>query len=89
MLSLAAGVPLAVIPLFAMDQHYHAAAVARRGAGVTLDGSPQGLGDLAGTVRDLIETASYRDTARQIADEVARLPTVADAVPILVDLFQT
>jgi UDP:flavonoid glycosyltransferase YjiC (YdhE family) len=89
MLSLAAGVPLAVIPLFALDQHYHAAAVSRRGAGMTLEGSPHGVGDLAGAVRDLIETASYRDAARQIADEVARLPTVADAVPILVDLSQT
>jgi len=51
--------------------------------------SPNGLENLAGTVCDLIEAASYRDTARQIADEVARLPTVADAVPILVDLSQT
>jgi hypothetical protein len=89
MLSLAAGVPLVVIPLLGMDQHYNAAAVSRRGAGVTLDGSAHGLEDLAGTVCDLIETASYHDTAREIADEVARLPTVADAVPILVDLSQT
>lgn len=88
MLSLVAGVPLAVIPLFALDQHYNAAAVTRRGAGVTVDGLTHPLGDLAGAVRGLLETASYRDTALQVADEVAHLPAIADAVPILVDLSQ-
>jgi UDP:flavonoid glycosyltransferase YjiC (YdhE family) len=89
MLSLAAGVPLAVIPLFALDQHFNAAAVTRRGAGVTVDGSAQAVGDLAGAIRGLLETASYREVARQVADEVAYLPAIPDAVPILVDLSQT
>jgi UDP:flavonoid glycosyltransferase YjiC (YdhE family) len=87
MLSLAAGVPLAVIPLFALDQHYNASAVQRRGAGVTVDGGAEG--DVAGAVRGLLETASYRDTAREVAHEVTRLPGVAEAVPVLVDLSQS
>jgi hypothetical protein len=89
MLSLAAGVPLAVIPLFALDQHHNAAAVARRGAGVTLDRSPEVGGEIGAAVRSLLGSPSYREAARQTAHEMTQLPPVAEAVPILVELSQT
>jgi hypothetical protein len=47
------------------------------------------LGDVAGAVRDLLETSSYRHVARQVADEVAHLPAIADSVPTLVDLSRS
>jgi UDP:flavonoid glycosyltransferase YjiC (YdhE family) len=89
MLSLAAGVPLVVIPLFALDQHHNAAAVARRGAGVKLDRSPEVGGEIGAAVRSLLGSPSYREAARQTAHEMTQLPPVAEAVPILVELSQT
>lgn len=44
--------------------------------------------DLRTAVRTLLDVQSYREAARRIADEVARLPTVADAVPYLVQLAE-
>jgi hypothetical protein len=44
MAALAHGVPMVVVPLFAIDQHYNAAAVARAGAGVALGEGPGATG---------------------------------------------
>ena len=63
--ALAAGVPVAFIPLF-VDGHDNARRVAAAGAGRLVEG------DLAGTVARL-DTAA----ARQIADEIAALEPVS------------
>jgi UDP:flavonoid glycosyltransferase YjiC (YdhE family) len=74
--ALAAGVPLALVPLFA-DQPYNAARVMELGAGLVLE---QDLGGLANAVYALL--ADPR-AARAIAAEVAALPLVDRAVGVL------
>jgi MGT family glycosyltransferase len=78
--AMAAGMPLAVVPLFA-DQPENAQRVADLGAGLRLDGS-SGLGD---AVTALLEDPAYRANARAIADEIAALPSIDRAVR----LFET
>lgn len=80
--ALAAGVPMAVIPLFA-DQPLNAARVAERGAGIVLDGADGSLPTLGETVRTLIADARYGERAARIAGEIRALPPVDDAVDVL------
>jgi UDP:flavonoid glycosyltransferase YjiC (YdhE family) len=72
---LAAGVPMAVLPLFA-DQPHNARRVTELGAGLTLDG-PERAGD---AVRRLLADPAYREAAQRIAAATERLPTVDEAV---------
>lgn len=72
--AMAAGVPLAALPLYA-DQPQNAARVAELGAGLALDGSD----GLAEAVSTLIGDPFYRDHARLVADEIARHTLVDDA----------
>ncbi len=82
---LAAGVPMVVLPLFA-DQPYNARRVAELGAGIALEPGTDGLTD---AVRSLITDPSYRQAARQVAEDTRRLPTVDTATTILRRLAQT
>ncbi|HEX5618585.1 MAG TPA: glycosyltransferase [Solirubrobacteraceae bacterium] len=75
---LAAGVPMAVLPLFA-DQPHNARRVADLGAGIALDNAT----GIADAVRRLIAEPSYRETAQQIAADIAELPTVDAAARIV------
>jgi UDP:flavonoid glycosyltransferase YjiC (YdhE family) len=95
MTTLAAGVPQVVLPLFALDQHHNAAAVARAGAGVAVDGFVEGVAlpdplVLAAAVPDalaaVLTEASYAVAARGLADEMAALPAPAAAVGLFEDL---
>ena len=76
---LAAGVPLAVLPMFA-DQPYNARRVAELGAGIEVGPGADGLAD---AVRLLLTEPSYREAARRVAAETRRLPTVDTATAIL------
>ena len=87
--SLARGIPLVVLPLFA-DQGHNATQVARVGAGLVVD--PRRVGtDLAAAVATVLAEPGYRAAAERIAAENAELPTagevleqtLADAVPAL------
>jgi glycosyltransferase len=83
MLSFAAGVPQVVVPLFAFDQHVNADRVAAVGAGIHLaDGlkQPQTIGN---AVLLLLDTPSFGVAAVRIAGQIAALPDVAGAVPVL------
>jgi UDP:flavonoid glycosyltransferase YjiC (YdhE family) len=81
--AMAAGMPLAVVPLFA-DQPENAQRVADLGAGLRLDGVDR-LGD---AVAELLEDPSYRAGARAVASEIAALPPVERAVDLLEELAQ-
>ena len=76
--ALAAGVPLALVPLF-VDGPENARRVAEAGAAIVVDDATQ----LANAVRELLDDASYVDAARRIADEIRALPPVTEAVAVL------
>jgi len=80
---LAAGVPMAVVPLFA-DQPHNARRIAEIGAGVEI--APDAMVHLADAVRALLAVPSYRRAAGRIAEETRALPTVDTAAQILRDL---
>jgi UDP:flavonoid glycosyltransferase YjiC (YdhE family) len=76
--ALAAGVPVAVLPLFA-DQPDNAARVAALGAGVALEDAA----GMAGAVEALLTDRSYAVGAAAVADDIRALPLVDAAVGAL------
>ena len=82
---MAAGVPMVVVPLFA-DQPYNAARVEAIAAGVALEGGPAAIGGLADALRQVLDGDWYRAGAQRIAEQIARLPPAADAVPMLEEI---
>ncbi len=76
--AMAAGIPLAVLPLFA-DQPENADRVAALGAGLRLDGTDA----LADAVSELLEDPYYRDSARSVAAEIEALAPVDAAVELI------
>jgi UDP:flavonoid glycosyltransferase YjiC (YdhE family) len=79
--ALAAGVPLAILPMFS-DQTANARRVAQIGAGIELDAPA----DLTGAVRRLLDEPRYGEAAQAVADEVRELPPVDVAVGIVDEL---
>ena len=77
--ALAAGVPLALVPLF-VDGPTNARRVAELGAGIALEDGPDELGR---AVAELLSDAGYRAAARAVADEIRALPPVERAVAVL------
>lgn len=77
----AAGVPMALIPLFA-DQPLNARSVAELGAGVVLDERA----DTAAAVAGILGEARFRAAARRVAEEIRDLPPVDEAVGALAAL---
>ena len=75
--AMAAGMPLAVLPLFA-DQPENADRVAELGAGLRLDGTAQ----LADAIFELLDDPFYRANARSVAAEIEALPPVDAAVAV-------
>ncbi len=84
LIAMAAGVPLAVVPLFA-DQPYNARRVAQIGAGIALEGGVEAVAEVPTAIRRLLEEPRYGVQARRVAAEVAALPPVDDAVRLLED----
>jgi UDP:flavonoid glycosyltransferase YjiC (YdhE family) len=82
---MAAGVPLAVVPLFA-DQPYNARRIAQIGAGIALEGGIEAVTELPRALRALLEESRYRRQAQRVAADVAALPPVDDAVGVIEDL---
>ena len=78
---LAAGVPMAVLPLFA-DMHHNAERVDAVGAGIAIEGPHE----ITAAVQNLLAEPSYRDTARRIAAEIAEVLPVDAAVNVLEEL---
>jgi UDP:flavonoid glycosyltransferase YjiC (YdhE family) len=83
--ALAAGVPLAVMPLFA-DQPENARRVAEVGAGVAVEPNRDDLdatvSPLREAIRSVLDDPSYARAARALADELRALPVVDDALPL-------
>ena len=75
LMALAAGVPLAFVPLF-VDGPTNAKRVAELGSGIALERPEQ----LAHAVGELLSDAGYHAAARAIAEEIRALPPVEQAV---------
>ncbi len=76
--ALAAGVPMALVPLFA-DQPFNARRMAELGAAIALDDEPASLPRLEQAALELLSDGRYRDRARTIADEIQTLPPIEQA----------
>jgi UDP:flavonoid glycosyltransferase YjiC (YdhE family) len=81
-MGLAAGVPMAVVPLFA-DQPYNAQSIAAIGAGIALEGGADAVAGLGDTVSRLLVDPAYAANAARVADHMRALPTV-DVAPAIV-----
>jgi len=72
--ALSLGIPQLCLPQ-AADQFLNAAAIAGAGAGISI--APQDVepASVAAAIRQLLEDDRYRDAARQVADEIASMPS--------------
>jgi UDP:flavonoid glycosyltransferase YjiC (YdhE family) len=77
--ALAAGVPMAILPVSA-DQPLNARLVAAHGAGLALEGGVAEAAALGPAVAELLNDERYGAVARAIADEIAALAPVDDAL---------
>jgi UDP:flavonoid glycosyltransferase YjiC (YdhE family) len=86
MFAVTAGVPQVLVPLFAFDQRINAERIAASGAGIHLPGGPAAAAEIPSAVTAVLSVESYRDRARAVAAETARLPDIAESVPVLEEL---
>jgi UDP:flavonoid glycosyltransferase YjiC (YdhE family) len=84
--TLAAGVPLLIVPAMPASQTRNAQAVVRCGAGRTLERDACDPDAVRREVRLLLDDPSYGQVARTIAEEIAAMPEPADLVPALEEL---
>ena len=75
LMALAAGVPQAFVPLF-VDGPANARRVAELGAGIVAE-------DLRAAVEALLDDAAYAVAAARVADEIAAMAPIDDAVELL------
>jgi UDP:flavonoid glycosyltransferase YjiC (YdhE family) len=80
-MGLAAGVPMAVVPLFA-DQSWNAERTEAIGAGIVLEGGADAVAGLGDAVSKLLVDPAYRANAERVAEQMAALPSV-DAAPAI------
>lgn len=72
--ALSLGIPQLCLPQ-AADQFLNAAAIASAGAGISIAPQDVDTATVAGAVWTLLENDDYREAARQVADEIASMPS--------------
>jgi UDP:flavonoid glycosyltransferase YjiC (YdhE family) len=86
MAGLAHGVPMVIVPLFALDQHYNARSVARVGAGIALEEGPVAIGELRPALERVLADRRYVAGAQTVAADIAQLPDATRSVPLLEEI---
>jgi calicheamicin 3'-O-methyl-rhamnosyltransferase len=81
------GVPQLVIPTWA-DQWENADAIVRTGSAILLEEGERDAATIQASVETLLYDASYRVAAKQLASEIAQMPTPADHVVTLEQLVK-
>jgi UDP:flavonoid glycosyltransferase YjiC (YdhE family) len=83
--ALVAGKPMLCLPLGA-DQHYNAFRVSASGAGLSLDVQKASPPAIRQAVGHLLGDPLFRQNAQRLARELAELPSVESATPLLEEL---
>jgi UDP:flavonoid glycosyltransferase YjiC (YdhE family) len=86
MTGLAAGVPMVVVPLFAMDQYANARRVEAVGAGRALSEGLAAIPRVREALEQVLDDGAYRAAARALADEMAGLPDPSECIGLLATL---
>ena len=86
MLGLSSGLPMVVVPLFALDQYAMARRMDAVGAGIALQDGAPAPARLRSSVEQLLTNDAYRKAAGRIAEEIARLPPPSASVALLESL---
>jgi UDP:flavonoid glycosyltransferase YjiC (YdhE family) len=86
MLGLSSGLPMVVIPLFALDQFAMARRIQAVGAGVALEDSAAAPQLLRSALEQLLTEKSHTNAAQRVATEIAQLPLPAAAVALMESL---
>jgi len=89
LLGLGAGVPMVVIPLFAIDQYANARCIQAAGAGVALESGPAAASDVRSAVERVIDDGTYLEAARRVAGEIAHLPHPSECIAPLEALVKS
>lgn len=85
---LAAGVPMVLVPLFSADQYALAHRVQVVGAGVAVEDRGSAPRLLRAALERVLAEPSYAQTARRLADEMARLPGPPQGLSLLEAMVQ-
>jgi glycosyltransferase len=83
MTAAAAGRAQVVVPLFVSDQFANRERIAEVGAGICIDGGVDGVADVPTALAHVLADVGYRTAAERVAADIADLPDVTAAVPLL------
>lgn len=83
LLGLSTGIPMVVIPLFALDQYATARSIQDTGAGIALEEGPAAVSRVRRALEQILGDSAYRTAAGRLADEIAHLPPPSECVAIL------
>jgi len=81
--SLRHGLPIVTIPLVAADNVINAGRIEQLGAGITVNEDDRSSAAIVAAISAVVERPRYRDAARQIADEMAALPSLPEAARLI------
>jgi UDP:flavonoid glycosyltransferase YjiC (YdhE family) len=76
-------VPMVVVP-FGADQPHNARLVAEAGAGIAV--TKPDASALRAVIQRVLDAPELRVQARRLADEIAAMPTIDDAVDVLLGM---
>jgi UDP:flavonoid glycosyltransferase YjiC (YdhE family) len=83
MLGLSSGLPMILVPLFAIDQYATARRVQAVGAGIAVEDRAGAPASVRSALERVLTDDTYRKAAKRIADEIAQLPPPSASVALL------